>query len=233
MPGTAQLGIDLWPLVGAQRQRVQFVQLVSELLQALRAAGGARFRLVQCAAGRLPAGVGVGDGVQQRSGAGVAVQQRPLRGRSQQGLIGVLAVDVHQQLPELAQQAGRHRAAIDVRPRAAVGAHGAAQDAVAAVGQVVGIQPGQRCGHRRDVEHGRHLGLLGADPDRLGARAFAQGQQQRVHHQRFAGAGLAGQRGEAGFELELGRLDDGEIFDAQSDQHPQPPQCSLVRSSSK
>ena len=64
-----------------------------------------------------------------------------------------------------------------------------------------------------------------------GVAALAQGQRQRVDEDGLAGAGLAGEHGEAGVEFEFERIDDDEIADAERPQHVYISlQCSFSRS---
>ena len=44
----------------------------------------------------------------------------------------------------------------------------------------------------------------------------AERQPERIEQDRFAGAGLPGERGKAGAELDFGRVDDDEVLEASS-----------------
>ena len=58
-----------------------------------------------------------------------------------------------------------------------------------------------------NVELGRQLGALGAFAHHAGVAAAAEQELERIDQDRLAGAGLAGEHGEAGAELERGALD--------------------------
>ncbi len=66
--------------------------------------------------------------------------------------------------------------------------------------------------HRR--EFGADLGFLLAFAHQSRFGALAEHDRQRVDEDRFAGAGLAGQHGEAGLEFQVEPVDDDEIADA-------------------
>ena len=55
--------------------------------------------------------------------------------------------------------------------------------------------------------------------DHRGVGAFAGQEAERIHQQRLAGAGLAGNDGHAAAEFEFGGGDDGEVADGQALQH--------------
>ena len=55
--------------------------------------------------------------------------------------------------------------------------------------------------------------------DDTGVASLAEDQRERVDQDRLAGAGLAGEDGEAGVELELERVDDDEVADGKRVQH--------------
>ncbi len=123
--------------------------------------------------------------------AGIGIQQGQLRRARQQGLLFVLAVDLHQQRGQVAQLGQGHRAAIDPRPRTAVCTDHAAQLALFFVVQLVVGQPLARGLQLVQRELGRKLGARGAVADHAAVGAQAGQEAQRVDHQRLAGAGLA------------------------------------------
>ena len=60
-----------------------------------------------------------------------------------------------------------------------------------------------------------HLGALGAMAHHFGTGAAAGEQLQRIHQDGFAGAGFAGEHGQSRAQLQLERIDDGEVADMQ------------------
>src|SRR3546814_1312887 len=69
------------------------------------------------------------------------------------------------------------------------------------------------------VEFGVQFRAPGAMADHAAVRALAGQEAQRVDQQRLAGAGFAGNDGQAGAEFEFGRRDDGEITDGEVGKH--------------
>ena len=125
-------------------------------------------------------------------------------------LVLLLAVDLDEQIGELAQRLQRHELAVHVGARAAVGAEHAPQDELALVLDRLLLEPAQGAGRERG-EAGSHLGALRALTHDVAAAAPARDEQQRIDHDGLAGAGLARERGQSGAELELRLVDDDEI----------------------
>jgi hypothetical protein len=71
----------------------------------------------------------------------------------------------------------------------------------------------------RHVEFGLHVGLVGSGSDRLGIALRAEEEPDCLREDRLAGAGLAGDRVQAGRELELGLADQDQVLDTQTAQH--------------
>ena len=137
-------------------------------------------------------------------------------------------MDIDERFAELAQRLHRHRLAVHIRARATVGADDSPQHAFAFVLDRLLGEPGARGGVVRDRERGGDFGALGAVPHDFGACATARREQQRIDEDGFAGAGFAGQHGEAGGELQLGGVDDGEIADLDMQQHGARQSCDWV-----
>ena len=70
-----------------------------------------------------------------------------------------------------------------------------------------------------DAEHRADIGALGAGAHHAAVGAVAEAEAEGIHEDGLAGAGLAGDDGEAGREFQLQVLDDGELADAQQTQH--------------
>ena len=112
-------------LLEFSRQRVKFVQLFKLILQQI-GAGGALLALLlmlgQLAAALVPLAIVLGHTLSKRILTGIAVEQRFLVFGFGQQLVGMLAVDLDQQLAQLAQLRERDGGAVDEAARAAVGA---------------------------------------------------------------------------------------------------------------
>jgi len=151
--------------------------------------------------------------------AGVFVQQAAVSIGFEQGLVFVLVVDVDQQFAkglEVALGAGR---AVDIAARAAFSGDHPAQDARAVVVQVAFAQPLACFGDAAQLEAGEDVGLVGAGAHHAAVGAIAQGQAEGVEHDRFAGAGFAGDHRHAGVQLKVEVLDDGVIVNSKMYQH--------------
>ena len=70
-----------------------------------------------------------------------------------------------------------------------------------------------------DVEGGDHLAVLGALAHQRRVAAGAERQREGVEQDRFAGAGLAGQRGKAGAEIDIQPIDQDDVADGKASQH--------------
>ena len=147
------------------------------------------------------------------------VKQFELRGRSQQRLVRMLAVHVDQLFAQFAQLRQRDGGAVDEGAAAAVRVYRAPEQeqfGIVAI-QFVVDEPARDGG--TGPELGRDIGPRRALAHHIGVAALTQGQQQRVDQDRLAGAGLAGQDGEARCELEFEFVDDHEVADRERDQH--------------
>ena len=131
----------------------------------------------------------------------------------------VLAVDVHQQVAELAQLLYRHRAAVDERLRRLVGFDRAPQHALAVVEQFLRFQPARRGGGRFEFERGRDLGARATVTDDAGVGALAERERQGVNDDGFSGAGFAGEHRQPAVEAEFQAFDQGDVTDGQMRQH--------------
>jgi hypothetical protein len=139
------------------------------------------------------------------------IEQLALGIGAQQAVMGVLAVDVGQEIGGLAQLGQRRRHAVDVAARAAVRLDHAPQQAGIVV-EIVGLQPALQglpaaTRTRRRSRPSRPLRTA------AGIGALAQRQGQRIDQDRLAGAGLAGQGAEAGGEFQLQLVDDDVVAD--------------------
>ena len=70
-----------------------------------------------------------------------------------------------------------------------------------------------------NIEDGRHLPLLKSLPHQRLVAAAAQGQRESIEQDRFSGAGLAGERGEAAGKIDVEPLDQNDVANGQSGEH--------------
>ena len=87
------------------------------------------------------------------------------------------------------------------------------------VGQFVVLQPAACRLDAGQVEFGGDFGSRLANPHHIAVGPRPERQRQRVNHDRFAGTGLAGERGEARLEVQFQAIDDDKIADGQAAQH--------------
>src|SRR5256886_3759766 len=128
----------------------------------------------------------------------------------------MLAVDIDEDVAGLAQQLYRHRLPVQVGARAPVRSHDPAHGELAAAADGLLVEPLlQLVGGLAQLEGAGDFRALGAVAHHLGTGAASGEQLQRVHQDRFARAGLAGEHRQAATQLELHRVDDGEVADLQ------------------
>ncbi len=113
----------------------------------------------------------------------------------------------------------RRRAAPCVRPRAPV-----AEDTPRYEQRVLVLRPqlGELVELLGQVELGLDVRLLARRPDERVVALRPEQQPDRLREDRLAGAGLAGDRVQAGRELELGLPDEDEVLDTEPTQHRRP-----------
>ena len=149
----------------------------------------------------------------------IGVEQAALGRGVEQRLLLVLAVDLDQQVAELAEQPAAHRLVVDEGARAAVGGeHPAQHQIVPGIDAVLGQQGRYRrlAGRAEDRADRR---LRGTRADQLPIRPAAERQPERVEQDRLAGAGLAGQHAQPALELEVEALDQDDVADREAGQH--------------
>ena len=124
--------------------------------------------------------------------------EQPAMGRGvDQRAVVMLAVDLDQRRAERSQRLHAHRLVVDEGAGAAVGELHAAQDQlVVGLDAVVGGERADRM-VARQFEGGGHLPLLGAVAHQRGVAARAERQREGIEQDRLAGAGLAGEHGQA------------------------------------
>ena len=135
--------------------------------------------------------------------------------RAAERLVRVLAMQVDQKLADGLELGQRRRAAVDLRAASTLRIEHAAQQQRAPVPLREIVLPKPRARGRRvvEIEFGGDFGAIGARAKLARLEAVAEQQRKRIEQQRFAGARLAGQHGEAAVELDLERFDHGEVSD--------------------
>jgi len=131
----------------------------------------------------------------------------------------VLAVDFHQRRADRLERLHADRLVVDEGAAAAVGQLHAAQDHLAGIVEVVVIEDVRCRMALRHVEGRRHLALLRAVTHQPGIAAPAERQCEGVKQNRFAGAGFAGQYGQALCEFDIEPFDQDDVTDRKTGQH--------------
>ena len=203
-----------------QPQRRQLLHLVAQQLEPRVAVACLAVELERAIEQPEPDTVRDAHLADERGELAVAVEQLALRGTSGQGLKFVLAVDVDEDVAGLAQQLHRYRLPVQIGARAAVGADDPAHGELAGGVQRLLLEPLPQLARRlAELEGAADFSALAAVAHHLRAGTAAGEQLQRVHQDRLAGAGLAGEHREPGAQLELHGIDDGEVADLQVGQH--------------
>ena len=70
-----------------------------------------------------------------------------------------------------------------------------------------------------DVERRSHLPLLGALTHQRHVAARAKREREGIEQDRFAGAGLAGQRSKTGAEIDVQAIDQNDVANGKADEH--------------
>ena len=218
----ATLGERLF-LAGLRVELGQFVMGVARVIGRLAGAGdaGALGGELRLDLAQRPAG-GAGR-LAKRAVAAIGVDQRAMGGGVEQRAFVVLAVDFDQVRRERAQRLGADALVVDEGAGAPVGELDAAQDQFAlrvdVLGRGLGRERGEDGVAGRQIEGGGHLALALAVAHQRAVAARAQRQRQRVEQDRFAGAGLAGEDGQAAGELELQLVDQHDVADRKPGEH--------------
>jgi hypothetical protein len=213
-------GRQLGPFVLARREPLQLGYAVLQLGALRLARLVALFRLQGDFLQAPPVAESVRGVARERLAAGMGIEQLALRGGAQQRLVRMLPVDVHEQLARLPELRQRGGVPVDEAAGAPGAVEAAAQDQQPRVaGQVALFQPRQKLGAGVHLELGGELGALAALPDQARVAAPAHQQLDGVDQQGLAGAGFAGEDGEAAGELERGALDDDQVPDVERPQH--------------
>src|SRR5690606_16186786 len=150
----------------------------------------------------------------------VRIEDGALLLRPQQGLVLVLAVQVHQSAPQLAHERGGRGRAADPRPAAPRRRDLAPEDQV----PVLGFQPLVREQLQDvlaslDVEDAFHHGAVGACPDQVRGRPLPEQEGQRTDDDGLPCSRLAGQDVQPRSEPDGDAVDDCEVLDAQLEEH--------------
>ena len=202
-------------------EAVEFGKAQGQLLGLGGGAGDDVGQLARAGAGGAPVGPGRGDRLGLAAQAAVGVEQGAMGARVQQADGFVLAVDLEQQVADLAQHRGAGRLVVDEGAAAAIGGEGAAQDQVlvAGVGKALLLQhvPGGMAGRQGEDRRDRRLGRAAAHE--AGVRPRTDRQAQAVEDDRLACPGLAGERGQARADGQVQGLDEHDVADPKSDQH--------------
>ncbi len=152
----------------------------------------------------------------------IGIEQRAMGRGIDKGALVVLAVDFHQCRAERAQHLHADRLIVDEGAGAAVGELHAPHDQFVVAPRPRQIVVGQHAARRvvlGDVERGDHLALFGALAHQRRVAACAERQRKGIEQDRFAGAGLAGQRGKAGAEIDIQPVDQDDVADRKASEH--------------
>ena len=133
----------------------------------------------------------------------------------------MLAVNLHQQSAQFAQNADAGGLIVHEGPGPAIGADNPPKDQilVGAIVDALVVETGPDARIRRRRKHRGRDGLAGPTTHQPGVGPDAGRQSQRIKNDRFSRPRLAGEHGEAGAEREVQAVDENQITDRQADQH--------------
>jgi len=228
------LQVELFPFAGQRGQALELGELPLQAFALLLQLALLCARLLEAALRGAPVAPELAQGA--CVDAGVVVEQLAHGLGPRQALPGVLAVDVEQQLTQLAQLGRAGGAAVDPSAAAALGVELALEPQGLARFALEALLGQPLAGRRRGLEFGHHLGACRALAHHRGVGARAQRQLQGVDEDRLAGPGLAGEHGKASLQIQFQFAHDHKIAQRHAlPAQPTPPsfQCSLRRRVSK
>jgi hypothetical protein len=147
------------------------------------------------------------------------IQQGQVLARIRQGPVIMLAMDLDEMLPHLAQQLHRHWLVVDRRPRLAIGQLHPAQDEIA-IHRDVGT-PRRRPGGVaiRHVEHRRHLALRLTGANERSIAPPPQRQRESIEQDRFSGTRFARQHKQTRLDRKVETVDQHDVADREPGEH--------------
>ena len=151
--------------------------------------------------------------------SGRRVEDPKLLGRPKEGVVRMLALQVHQAGAEVPQGPGRDRGIVDPGARTPVRGDPAAEDCLSAILEPELPAELRDLGQIRRIEGGRDLGPLRARAHHRAARTSAEREAERIDQDGLPRAGLPGENGQPGAELHVEPVDDREVADCEVDQH--------------
>ena len=143
----------------------------------------------------------------------IGVEQRAVRRGIDEGAFVMLAVNFDQSRAERAQHLHADRLVVDKGASPAVGELHPPHDQLVLADKIVVGQHAARRMVFGDIEGGDHLAVLGALAHQSRIAAGAEREREGVEQYRFAGAGLAGQRGKPGAEIDIEPVDQNDVAD--------------------
>ena len=159
------------------------------------------------------------DGLAQLRRHAERIQQRGVADGIGQAHLLVLALHLHQQRTDPAQQGGADRLVVQKGAGPAIlGQHAAQHDLILGLQPLLGEQGGDGMTGGREETCGDR-GLLGAAADQPDIGARAEREAEAVEQDGLARAGFAGEHGKAGTEAEIQLVDQHHIADGQCCQH--------------
>ena len=163
-----------------QGKSIQFFHLITQQLNAGFGLVCVLPPLFQFLVGVAPGFPGCPGIVGKGFRAGKLIQQFSVGVLAQQGLVLVLAVNVHQHAAQFLELGKRTGLAVNEGSGAALLADATAQDAVFGVIQFLLFQPVPGLGNARNVKACGNVGPLGAMAYRAGIRTTTHGQPQGI-----------------------------------------------------
>ena len=213
-------GVELDPFFGVEGKVLQFLELPGEEFALAGGGGGIELCIASQFADALPFAPAGGDSGAKWRGTGMRVQQLPLGVCAQQGMMGMLPVNVGEPVPGDPQLCQRHRNTVDPGFATSIRVdHPAQNHGVVVRWQLLLVKPVRKPPSRRQAKLGDDVRLGLAHAHHAAVGATAERKPERIEQDGFARTGLAGQGTKARAELELETIDNDEITNSQAAQH--------------
>ena len=194
---------EFFVLAGEWRRLVEFGKLEAREFDACIALGDRLPQACQFLRGRLPGGKRLRDISPRRFQAGEDVKCAQVRGRIEQRLVLVLAVEFDEPVGEILQCASGCEVTVDERTTAALRGNLAAHKPLFSA----------------NFEDGLDCRCVFACANKVARRASAQQQANGLDENGLTGPGLAAEDVQSGVELDLNGVDDRKASDREETKH--------------
>ena len=200
-------------------ERGEFVMRVAQVIGLGARRREARFLPDQRRRRLFHGAVRIAHGESLRLQSAMHVEKVAMRRRIDERAVVMLSVDLDQRAGDHAQRLRADGLIVDEGARAPVRHLHAPQHEIAVDVDRLFVRYLSRHMIGRRVEHSRHLPLRLAAAHQRAVAARAEGEREGVEQDRFAGARLAGEHGQAAGELDVQPIDENDVADGEGNEH--------------